>query len=552
MPLPTNVVSEFAKITNDNQKQKTESTIQGTVEVDGERTYVKLDGSKTRIPVRTGTTTASVKSGDRVTVMIKNHTAIVTGNLTAPSAQQNDLEEVEQTVKELDLGDVKIKLDSLEAFTEDLSVGSRNLYLGTRNFDGNKWTNLDQWETWDPDGFGYREYGRYGAWLGLGQYVEVKAGETYTFSFYASGNENAEITIYTSQDHTETSPGSLYIGRIPDAYTRYHFTFKVNYDCTIYPRVENMTDNGWIQIYGLKFEKGNVPTDWTPAPEDVELSVEEASKVATKFMEYNAESGLQLGNKTSGVWSGFRSQITSAAFNILNEAGEVLAHYGASLIELGRNSVDAVIKLCGGMGQIKYNSDENYLDISSDNIRLKGTEMSSVEAGYTDGSGVKRSSAVHTSPTEVQIRSGINSSGSWNDCSIRVTPDEIKTSGFIYDNDTGGYYESFVEGTSGIWTYRKWKSGKVELWGEYYVSSKSCSAALGNWYRTTSFTIGNFPFTVYNPKLVANYESTGYGALLWPTTSTTTNSPPEYYLIRPTSGNVNGTIYIHVVGEWTN
>ena len=44
MPLPTNVVSEFVKITNDTKKQKTETTIEGTIEVEDNQSYVKLDG----------------------------------------------------------------------------------------------------------------------------------------------------------------------------------------------------------------------------------------------------------------------------------------------------------------------------------------------------------------------------------------------------------------------------------------------------------------------------------------------------------------------------
>ena len=268
-------------------------------------------------------------------------------------------------------------------------------------------------------------------------------------------------------------------------------------------------------------------------------------------MEYTAESGLQLGNKTNGSWSGFRSQITGAAFNILSEIGEVVASYGASLIELGRNSVNAVIKLCGGMGQIRYNSDENYLDIMSDSIRLKGTEMSSVQASYTDKSGVQRSSAVHVSPTDVQISSGINQNGSWVSSEVHVTPDEITVLGSVRDVESGGNYESFVDGTSGIWSYRKWKNGRVELWGAYNVSSKSCTTALGGWYRTDAFSVGNFPFSVTNANLVANYESQGYGALLWPTSKTSSTSPPSYYLIRPTSSSsITGVIYVHVVGEW--
>ena len=556
MPLPTKVVSDFVKATNDNRQRETETTIEGTIEVDGANAYVKLDGSKTSIPIRTGSTTTDIKNGDRVTVMIKNHTATVTGNLSKPSAQKDDLTNVEQQVAELDLATLTVKLNRFEVFVDTLSVGGRNLYLGTRNFEGDQWENIDHWETWDDEeGLGYREYGRYGTAHGICQPINAKAGEVYTFSFYALGNENSNVVVYATNDNVGTSPVNLHIGKIPYSYKRYHFTFEVRSDCIITPRVENISDEGWIQIYGLKLEKGNVPTDWTPAPEDAEQSAEEASKVATNFMEYTAESGLQLGDKTNGEWSGFRSQITSTAFNILSEIGDVVASYGADLIELGKNSVSAVIKLCGGKGQIQYNEDEHYLDIMSDSIRLKGTEMASVQTGYTDKSGVQRNSAVHVSPTDIQISSGINQDGSWSSCEVHVKPDEITVLGSVRDAETDGNYESFVDGVSGIWTYRKWKNGRVELWGKYSVSGKACTTAgtgLGGWYRTDAFSVGAFPFSVYNSKLVANYESNGYGAFLWPTSSTSSTQPPSYYLIRPSSSSsLTGIISIHVVGEWS-
>lgn len=108
-----------------------------------------------------------------------------------------------------------------------------------------------------------------------------------------------------------------------------------------------------------------------------------AAKVATNYMDFTTSGGLQIGNKTSGSWSGFRSQITSSAFNILNAAGAVLASYGASLIELGKNSINAIIKLCGGKGQISYDSSDGYLKVSSDKIQLLGSGDSSIITNQT-------------------------------------------------------------------------------------------------------------------------------------------------------------------------
>ena len=106
-------------------------------------------------------------------------------------------------------------------------------------------------------------------------------------------------------------------------------------------------------------------------------------------------------------------------------------------------------------------------------------------------------------------------------------------------------------GTSGIWKYRKMANGDVELWGTYSVSNLACTTALGGWFRTPVFTPDSFPFTVNDPKMVSNYESEGYGALLWATTNTTTAKPSSFYLIRPTSATIaSGKINMRVIGRW--
>ena len=100
MGLSVDIISQFAKITNDNKKSQTETTVYGTaVEYNGS-IHAKLDGSDRLTPV---TTTANVKPGDRVTVMIKNHTATVTGNITSPSAQDGDLKDVVDQITEFEI-----------------------------------------------------------------------------------------------------------------------------------------------------------------------------------------------------------------------------------------------------------------------------------------------------------------------------------------------------------------------------------------------------------------------------------------------------------------
>lgn len=92
MALSSDLISQFVKTTKDTSKKTTETVVYGTVKVDG-RTYVRLDGAPENVLTPVSTTT-NIKDGDRVTVMIKDHTATVTGNISFPSARNEDVENV--------------------------------------------------------------------------------------------------------------------------------------------------------------------------------------------------------------------------------------------------------------------------------------------------------------------------------------------------------------------------------------------------------------------------------------------------------------------------
>ena len=113
-----------------------------------------------------------------------------------------------------------------------------------------------------------------------------------------------------------------------------------------------------------------------------------AAKTATNFMQFTDGAGLEVGNKTSGSWSGYRTKISASAFEILNRAGTTLAYYGDKLIQLGKNAKDAVIELCGGVGKIlvETKSGNAALSIQSEYVDIKGVHESVLETSSSSGS----------------------------------------------------------------------------------------------------------------------------------------------------------------------
>lgn len=107
MALSPDLVSQFAKLANTNtSNKKNESIVNGVYKTINGEEFVQIDGSDIWTPV---SSTVEAETGERVTVLIKDHTATVTGNITSPSARtktvQNLKDEVDEhgnTIKQLD------------------------------------------------------------------------------------------------------------------------------------------------------------------------------------------------------------------------------------------------------------------------------------------------------------------------------------------------------------------------------------------------------------------------------------------------------------------
>lgn len=94
MGIPKQLVDQFAKLSKP-ERTKTETTSYGTIVKKDNVLYVKLDGSEALTPI---STTVDMLDGERVTVMIKNHSAIVTGNITSPAARTGDVAAINTSV----------------------------------------------------------------------------------------------------------------------------------------------------------------------------------------------------------------------------------------------------------------------------------------------------------------------------------------------------------------------------------------------------------------------------------------------------------------------
>ena len=111
------------------------------------------------------------------------------------------------------------------------------------------------------------------------------------------------------------------------------------------------------------------------------------------------------------------------------------------------------------------------------------------------------------------------------------------------------------QGTSGIWTYRKWNSGVAECWGKHSFTITAWAQWGSAW--ETNGTYASYPTSLFisNPQLrcqnlVCSDGSATASLEMYQGASNTRT--PSMYLMRHTIGNANVTGYIDIyaIGKW--
>lgn len=151
MDLSNNLVSQFVKITNDREKhtQQQQSKLFGTTVIYDDKQYVQIDGSDLLTPADS---TVHIKNGERVTVSINNHTAIIDGNVSDISASNEHLERVETEFLLVKNDYLEFKVDTEGMFLQirdetdkkfaDFKVTVDGMFLNIRNETDQKFANF--------------------------------------------------------------------------------------------------------------------------------------------------------------------------------------------------------------------------------------------------------------------------------------------------------------------------------------------------------------------------------------------------------------------------
>lgn len=154
--------------------------------------------------------------------------------------------------------------------------------------------------------------------------------------------------------------------------------------------IKDLADKVVIRYYNTL----GAETSFTLSDGELDLSflkgqIDDAEKVATNFISMRGDGGIEVGNKSGGSWTGYRSQMLASEFNILNSAGKKVASYGASeigffdsnaaqiasfkpdMICLGMSgTTDTAIDFNNGMATLRYDVSHERAELESDSIAI--------------------------------------------------------------------------------------------------------------------------------------------------------------------------------------
>lgn len=487
MALSSDLISQFVQVTK-KEKQNKETTVYGTIKEYNGGKYVQLDGSELLTPI---STTADALDGEKVTVMIKDHTAIVTGNLSSPSARTGTVKEMGNKISEFEviIADkvsvsrleaeiaridtlvsenvtIKGRLDANEANiqsltannatingkltaaeanigklqTDKLNVSDADLKYANIDFANINMTSVkklftdsgiikdlvvsdgkitgelvgvtikgdlieantvkaDKLVIKGSDGLYYKlnvdslgettassdvkyQNGLDGSVIIAKSIVaeKIAVDDLVAFGATIGGFHISEKAIYSG---VKTSVNNTFRG----IYIDNDGQFSVG-DSNNYLKFFKDTDEQYkLQISASSMSFSSSGKTVEEEINNLKNEVSTAAKTATNFMGYDEANGLQIGNKISGEWSGYRTQVKSDSFNILDSNNVVVASYGTNSIELGKNNNDCVISLYNDKGKIQLMNngfDRYYLQISSQNLSFP-CENLQLHSEFEDG-----------------------------------------------------------------------------------------------------------------------------------------------------------------------
>jgi hypothetical protein len=146
---------------------------------------------------------------------------------------------------------------------------------------------------------------------------------------------------------------------------------------------------------------------------------------------------------------------------------------------------------------------------------------------------------------------------------VHVILDTIRGFAYLQNADTNGYLEGKIgqlsndyivaQGTSGIWSYRKWNSGIAECWGTTANNTVDINGPWGAIYHNNGAIPSiSYPFAfIERPNFFATPVVDNYGYWLLAYNSGSATATPTLNVLRGMAAEgANVSANLHAIGRW--
>lgn len=257
------------------------------------RNQIALAATKTEVATLTNNLTNNYYTKTQSDANLKVQADRITAEVTERGKLGTKVATLEQTASGLQsqVTSVKGTADAAKASIDGLSIGGRNLFKGH----GDEVITLAT----------YQSVGSFSQFYDCLTFDPAeRVGESFTVSFWArSPNGSTPLQVYNRNGNPRYFRFETTLDRELGAeWRRYTHTF-VNRDfgeaCPIYNRLEIYAPaRTGVQVRGIKVERGNRATDWTPAPEDL-ASAATVAEHSSKITQLDSRISTEVSERTA-------------------------------------------------------------------------------------------------------------------------------------------------------------------------------------------------------------------------------------------------------------
>ncbi|MFS8189476.1 phage tail protein [Rossellomorea marisflavi] len=319
----------------------------------------KADSIRSSVNTLTQTVNGHTSTISSINTSITQMDGRITGKAEKAEvvAVDGKINSVSSKVATLEIGvnGISTNVTQLDAKVNGISIGGNNLIPGTKDMGPQLGANgIDFTQrygeftvaTVTAPSSGYVQ--AYNSW------TPVLSGKEFVVSFYAKSTNAAQtITCYFYSPNTTTSSeastghkaaapdGTAYVN-VTNQWKRYWVKWSQSSDGVKKNLIVGRVSNGGnVSIAGVKFEKGNKDTDWTPATEDIDKQFTEVSSSVSAIDQKANSIQLSVTSLTQTV-NGHTSSISSMNTSITQLNGKITSKAESSEVKTVNDRVTSV------------------------------------------------------------------------------------------------------------------------------------------------------------------------------------------------------------------